>query len=59
VVSEVVGMTAGVSVGAFPGHRVQVRGLSAPLAIRAIDSAAMLAAYESSDPDNEALLPIT
>ena len=59
VVSEVVGTAAGVSLGAFPGHHVQVRGLSTPLAIRAIDSAAMLTAYDSSDPNSEALLPVT
>jgi adenylate cyclase len=59
VVSEVVGRAAGVSLDAFPGHHVQVRGLSAPLAIRAIDNAAMLGAYVSSDPAGEALLAVT
>jgi adenylate cyclase len=43
VVSDVVGQAAGVSLDAFPAHHVQVRGLSAPLTIRAIDSAARLA----------------
>jgi adenylate cyclase len=59
VVSEVVGKVAGVSLDAFPGHHVQVRGLSTPLAIRAVDSAAMLAAYDSAGSDGEALLPVT
>jgi adenylate cyclase len=43
VVSEVVGTVAGISLGDFPSHDIQVRGLSAPLAIRVIDSAATLA----------------
>ena len=43
VVSEVVGTLAGVPLGEFPRHDIQVRGLSTPLAIRVIDSAAMLA----------------
>jgi adenylate cyclase len=42
VVSEVVGTLAGVPLGKFPRHDIQVRGLSAPLAIRVIDSAAVL-----------------
>ena len=46
VVSEAVGTVAGVPLGDFPGHDIQVRGLSAPLAIRVIDSAATLARYE-------------
>jgi adenylate cyclase len=46
VVSEVVGTMAGIPLGDFPGHDVQVRGLTAPLAIRVIDSAAMLAHRE-------------
>jgi class 3 adenylate cyclase len=46
VVSEAVGTVAGVPLGAFPRHDIQVRGLSAPLAIRVIDSAARLAHYE-------------
>ena len=58
VVSEVVGTAAGVSFGGFPGHDVQVRGLSAPLAIRAVDSAALLAAYEGSSLDTKALLTV-
>ena len=49
VVSDVVGRVAGVPLGAFPGHDVQVRGLSAPLAIRAIDSAAILTHDGSMD----------
>ena len=43
IVSEAVGTTAGTPLGDFPRHDIQVRGLSAPLAIRVIDSAAMLA----------------
>ncbi len=43
VVSEVVGTLAGIPLGGFPRHDIRVRGLSAPLAIRVIDSAAMLA----------------
>jgi adenylate cyclase len=46
VVSEAVGTIAGVPLGDFPRHEIQVRGLSAPLAIRVIDSAATLAHYE-------------
>ena len=42
VVSEVVGTAAGIPLDDFPRHEIQVRGLSAPLAIRVIDSAAML-----------------
>jgi adenylate cyclase len=42
VVSEVVGTLAGIPLVDFPRHDIQVRGLSAPLAIRVIDSAAML-----------------
>ena len=42
VVSEVVGTAAGIRLD-FPKHDIQLRGLSAPLAIRVIDSAAMLA----------------
>jgi hypothetical protein len=42
VVSEIVGVTAGITLVDFPGHDIQVRGLSAPLTIRAIDSAAEL-----------------
>jgi adenylate cyclase len=53
VVSEVVGTAAGVSLAAFPGHDVQVRGLSAALAIRAIDNAALLARDEIPDPSGE------
>jgi len=47
VVSEVVGRVAGVPLGDFLGHDIEVRGLSEPLTIRVIDSAAMLAYYES------------
>jgi len=42
VVSEVVGTLAGILLVDFPRHDIHVRGLSAPLAIRVIDSAAML-----------------
>jgi len=53
VVSEVVGTTADVPLGAFPRHDIQVRGLSAPLPIRVIDSAAMLAHHEGPSPSSE------
>jgi adenylate cyclase len=46
IVSEAIGTIAGVPLGDFPRHEVQVRGLSVPLAIRVIDSAARLAHYE-------------
>jgi adenylate cyclase len=46
VVSETVGATAGIALGDFPKHEVQVRGLTAPLEIRVIDSAAKLTRYE-------------
>jgi adenylate cyclase len=46
VVSEAVATMAGLPPGGFPRHDIQVRGLSAPLAIRVIDSAATLAHYE-------------
>jgi len=46
VVSEAVGTAAGVPLDDFPSHEIQVRGLSAPLTIRVIDSAARLAHYE-------------
>jgi adenylate cyclase len=46
VVSEMVGVIAGISLGDFPNHEVQVRGLTAPLEIRVIDSAAKLTRYE-------------
>jgi adenylate cyclase len=42
VVSDIVGVTAGVTLVDFPSHEIQVRGLSAPLTIRVIDSAAAL-----------------
>jgi hypothetical protein len=35
-----------VPLGDFPAHEIQVRGLSAPLAVRVIGSAAKLAHYE-------------
>jgi adenylate cyclase len=55
VVSEVVGTLAGIPLGDFPRHDIQVRGLSAALAIRVIDSAAMLAhgQYPSPTADTE------
>jgi hypothetical protein len=46
VVSETVGIIAGIPLGDFPKHEVQVRGLTAPLEIRIIDSAAKLNRYE-------------
>jgi adenylate cyclase len=53
VVSEAVGTIAGVPFGDFPRHDIQVRGLSAPLAIRVIDSAATLPHYEAPHPSSE------
>jgi adenylate cyclase len=41
-VSEIVGTTAGVPLNDFPSHEIQIRGLTAPLQIRVIDSAAAL-----------------
>jgi adenylate cyclase len=46
VVSETIGATAGIPLGDFPMHEVQVRGLTTPLEIRVIDSAAKLTRYE-------------
>jgi adenylate cyclase len=46
VVSEVVGTVAGVSLGDFPSYDIHVRGLTAPLVIRVIDSAAMLSQHK-------------
>jgi adenylate cyclase len=46
VVSEKVGITARIPLVDFPKHEVQVRGLTAPLEIRIIDSAAKLNRYE-------------
>jgi adenylate cyclase len=59
IVSEAVGSIGGVSLGDFPRHEVQVRGLSAPLAIRVIDSPARLAHHEPRDPSGatESLRP--
>jgi adenylate cyclase len=42
VVSDVVGTTAGVSLGDFPARQIQLRGLSESLTIRAIDKATAL-----------------
>ena len=42
VVSEAVGARAGISLKEFPAHEIQLRGLSAPLPIRVIASAALL-----------------
>ncbi len=42
VASDIVGVTAGIALDDFPRHDIQVRGLSAPLAIRVIDNAAAL-----------------
>jgi adenylate cyclase len=53
VVSEAVGTVAGVPLGDFPSHEIQVRGLSAPLTIRVIDSAATLAHYEPAHLSSE------
>ena len=52
VVSETVAARAGISLGDFPSHQIQVRGLRAPLAIRVIDSAAALASYGAASADN-------
>src|SRR5207237_4837106 len=54
VVSEAVGRVAGVSLDDFPSHDIQVRGLSAPLTIRVIDSAAKLLRYEPPQPSGDA-----
>lgn len=59
VVSEVVGERAEITLADFPGYEVQVRGLSAPLSIRAIDSAAMLGAHDSLETDDRPLLNVT
>jgi adenylate cyclase len=53
VVSEVVGTTAGIPLDDLPRHEVQVRGLSAPLAIRAIDSGELLARLDRSSPEDQ------
>ena len=53
VVSDVVGTVAAIPLGDFPRHDIQVRGLSAPLAIRVIASAARLAHYELPHPSSE------
>jgi hypothetical protein len=37
---------AGIAIGDFPRHDIQVRGLRAPLAIRVIGSAAALGEHE-------------
>lgn len=42
VVSEIVAATAGIALDDFPLHEIQVRGLSAPLTIRAVNSASAL-----------------
>jgi adenylate cyclase len=52
-VSDVVGTAAGMPLDDFPRHDIQVRGLSAPLSIRTIDSAAMLTRHDSSSPDEQ------
>jgi hypothetical protein len=49
-VSDVLGTVAQVPLGDFPAHEIQVRGPSAPLAIRVIGSAAKLAHYEPPRP---------
>lgn len=59
VVSDVVVTTASVSLDAWSSHSVQVRGLSAPLVIRAIDSAAMLGAYDNPENNSKSLLTVT
>lgn len=59
VVSEIVGKRADISLDAFPTHEVQVRGLSAPLSIYAIDSAAALDAFDYQQDVRETELPIT
>jgi len=52
-VSDVVGTAAGMPLDNFPRHDIQVRGLSVPLSIRTIDSAAMLARHDPSSPDEQ------
>jgi len=59
VVSEIVGATAGIPLGDFPGHQIQVRGLRAPLAIRVVVSAAALTSYgTATDQVAENVIPI-
>jgi len=57
VVSEIVGTAAGIPLGDFPRHDIQVRGLSTPLVIRAIDSAAMLVS-PGTEADEDNVVPI-
>lgn len=52
-ISDVVGTAAGMLLDDFPRHDIQVRGLSAPLSIRTIDSAAALAQHDPSSPDDQ------
>jgi adenylate cyclase len=52
-ISDVVGTAAGMPLDNFPRHDIQVRGLTAPLSIRTIDSAAALAQHDPSSPDDQ------
>jgi adenylate cyclase len=52
-VSEIVGAMAGVTLDDFPSHEIQIRGLSAPLAVRTVSSAAALARHERPLPGSE------
>lgn len=54
VVSDVVGRVAGIVLDEFPRHEIQVRGLSAPLTIRVVDSASMIEQYEPAPAGSEA-----
>jgi adenylate cyclase len=59
VVSEIVGATARIPLGDFPGHQIQVRGLRAPLAIRVVASAAALTSYgTATDQGVDNVIPI-
>jgi len=53
VVSDIVGTVADISLGDFPVHETQVRGLRTPLAVRAIESASTIANYERPGIDGE------
>jgi hypothetical protein len=53
VVSEVIGTTAGIPLDDLPYHQVQVRGLSTPLAIRAVESGELLARLDHSSPEDQ------
>jgi adenylate cyclase len=53
VVSEVIGTTAGIPLDDLPYHQVQVRGLSTPVAIRAVESGELLARLDHPSPEDQ------